>query len=65
MLNKAELAFAYDKGLKAERKRILNLINEYDDIYGLTEKDKLLYMVEHTKLDKDAKCTKGDEVKKC
>ena len=28
-----------------ERNRILKLINEYDDLYGLTEKDRLLYMI--------------------
>lgn len=40
---------------KKERDRILGLIDEYDDIYGLIDKKKLVYMVNNARLPDDAK----------
>ena len=39
---------------KKERDRILGLIDEYDDIYGLIDKEKLVYMVNNARLIDDA-----------
>lgn len=40
--------------------RILGLIDEYDDIHGLIDKEKLVYMVNNARLSDDANVVKPE-----